>query len=87
MTVAIVDGIFVNGSAALLNQLVANSVANIRRHTSSDVPVNISLSAEDDMAVLVIEDGGPGLTNIPVGRINNSANSPSGSNWSGSANV
>lgn len=28
-----------------------------------------------------------GLTNIPVGRINNSANSPSGSNWSGSANV
>jgi intein-encoded DNA endonuclease-like protein len=28
-----------------------------------------------------------GLTNIPVERINNSANSPSGSNWSGSANV
>ena len=62
VTVAIVDGIFVNGSAALLNQLVANSVANIRRHTSSDVPVNISLSAEDDVAVLVVEDGGPGLS-------------------------
>jgi len=28
-----------------------------------------------------------GLTNIPTGRINNPANSPSGSNWSGSANV
>lgn len=28
-----------------------------------------------------------GLTNIPVERINNVANSPSGSNWSGSANV
>ena len=65
VTVAIVDGIFVNGSAALLNQLVANSVANIRRHTSSDVPVNISLSAEDDVAVLVVEDGGPGLKEIP----------------------
>lgn len=62
VTVAIVDGIFVNGSATLLNQLVANSVANIRRHTSADVPVNISLSAEDDGVVLVIEDGGPGLS-------------------------
>jgi hypothetical protein len=28
-----------------------------------------------------------GLTNIPTARIDNSANSPSGSNWSGSANV
>jgi hypothetical protein len=28
-----------------------------------------------------------GLTNIPTARINNTANSPSGSNWSGSANV
>lgn len=28
-----------------------------------------------------------GLTNIPTARINNVANSPSGSNWSGSANV
>lgn len=28
-----------------------------------------------------------GLTNIPVDRINNSSISPSGSNWSGSANV
>jgi hypothetical protein len=28
-----------------------------------------------------------GLTNIPVDRVNNLANSPSGSNWSGSANV
>jgi hypothetical protein len=28
-----------------------------------------------------------GLTNIPTARIDNPANSPSGSNWSGSANV
>lgn len=28
-----------------------------------------------------------GLTNIPTTRINNTANSPSGSNWSGSANI
>ena len=28
-----------------------------------------------------------GLTNIPIARINNSSISPSGSNWSGSANI
>ena len=61
VTVSIEDGVFVQGSAGLLNQLVANAIGNIRRHTMSDVPVRISLHRDGSSAVLVIEDGGPGL--------------------------
>ncbi len=62
VTVDISEGIFVQGSAALLNQFVANAVGNIRRHTSSEVPVAIALRVEGSDAVLVIEDGGSGLS-------------------------
>jgi two-component system OmpR family sensor kinase len=61
VAVSIEDGVFVQGSAGLLNQLVANAIGNIRRHTMSDVPVRISLHRDGSSAVLVIEDGGPGL--------------------------
>ena len=62
VSVEIEDGIFVDGSASLLNQFVANAVGNIRRHTSSDVPVAMSLHVDGSTAVLVIEDGGSGLS-------------------------
>lgn len=62
VTVDIADGIFVHGSAALLNQFVANAVGNIRRHTQSNVPVAVSLHVDGVEAVLVIEDGGEGLS-------------------------
>jgi hypothetical protein len=59
---------------------------------ASGYPVNNSIRLEIKATELWLSgangvDVVAGLTNIPTGRIDNPANSPSGSNWSGSANV
>ena len=49
------------GSAELLSRLLNNAIGNINRHTGKTDKVRVSLSRERKTAVLVIEDGGPGL--------------------------
>jgi K+-sensing histidine kinase KdpD len=56
-----VASISVTGSADLLTSLLANAIGNINRHTGKTDPVRFSLSKERKQALLVIEDGGPGL--------------------------
>ena len=53
--------IYLNGSRLHLQQMLANAFGNIRRHTPSDAPVQISLSSSSGEIHLAIGDGGPGL--------------------------
>ena len=49
------------GSAELLARLLNNAIGNINRHTAKADRVRVSLASERKNAVLIIEDGGPGL--------------------------
>jgi signal transduction histidine kinase len=51
----------VRGSNELLARLLANAIGNINRHTGATDAVRMSLRTERKAAVLIIEDGGPGL--------------------------
>lgn len=53
--------IYLDGSRLHLQQMLANAFGNIRRHTPSDAPVQISLSSASGKIHLGIGDGGPGL--------------------------
>jgi len=53
--------IYLNGSRLHLQQMLANAFGNIRRHTPSDAPVQISLTSTSGKIHLAIGDGGPGL--------------------------
>lgn len=55
------DDIYLNGSRLHLEQMLANAFGNIRRHTPSDAPVQISLTSTNGEIHLAIGDGGPGL--------------------------
>jgi signal transduction histidine kinase len=54
--------IFVIGDEQLLNQLVANIFANIRRHTQPLDQVNVQLLSNASGIHFVVEDAGPGLS-------------------------
>ena len=57
-----IDGeIYLNGSRLHLQQMLANAFGNIRRHTPTDAPVQISLTSSNGKIHLAIGDGGPGL--------------------------
>jgi len=53
--------IYLNGSNLHLQQMLANAFGNIRRHTPSDAPVEVSLTSSHGKIDLQIGDGGPGL--------------------------
>jgi signal transduction histidine kinase len=55
------DDIHLNGSRLHLQQMLANAFGNIRRHTPTDAPVQISLTSSNGKIHLAIADGGPGL--------------------------
>ncbi len=58
----LIDGdIYLNGSRLHLQQMLANAFGNIRRHTPTDAPVQISLTSSSGKIHLAIGDGGPGL--------------------------
>lgn len=58
----LIDGdIYLNGSRLHLQQMLANAFGNIRRHTPTDAPVQISLTSSNGEIHLAIGDGGPGL--------------------------
>ncbi len=54
-------GVLMHGTAELIQQLVSNLFANLRRHTPADTRVSISLSKTGNQATLTIDDAGPGL--------------------------
>ncbi len=58
-----IDGsVLVRAVPSHLHRAVGNAFANIRRHTDDSAPVRVALRATGDLAELVIEDGGPGLS-------------------------
>jgi signal transduction histidine kinase len=54
-------GVSMHGTAELIQQLISNLFANLRRHTPADTRVTVSLSKTDHQATLTIDDAGPGL--------------------------
>jgi len=55
------DDVLINGDESLLSQVVANLMTNIRQHTASSVDVSVSLVADGDQAILIVDDAGPGI--------------------------
>lgn len=45
-----------------VHRAISNAMANIRRHTSATDPVRLALQRDVTVARLIIEDGGPGLS-------------------------
>lgn len=54
-------GLEVRAIPSHLHRAIGNAFANLRRHTGPTVPVRVRLTADGGVAVLVVEDGGPGL--------------------------
>lgn len=54
-------GINVEAVPSHLHRAVANAFANIRRHTAEADAVRVTLAGSDGLAILVVEDAGPGL--------------------------
>ena len=61
VTSLIEDGVKIQGSIDHLERLIQNIFSNIRRHTSDEVDVKISLKKIGKNAVMTFEDAGPGL--------------------------
>src|SRR6202022_2013840 len=55
------EHLVVNGDESRLNQVVVNLLANARTHTGPSTPVRVRLGTSGDLAVLEVEDDGPGL--------------------------
>lgn len=67
VTINIESHVHVSGVADYVVRYVQNALTNIARHTPSDAPVTISLVTRNKRALLVIEDGGPGLPDSSYG--------------------
>jgi signal transduction histidine kinase len=61
VTIEIEDGVSCLGSVDHLRRLIQNILNNISRHTPVDASVSIKLSQNGKKALILIEDGGPGL--------------------------
>ena len=59
----------VEGDATRLRQVVDNLLANVRAHAPADATCSISLSIENDWAVLGVADTGPGLAEAQLARL------------------
>lgn len=59
--VRIEANVWVAGRAEYVERLINNSLSNVARHTPLDAPVEVSLRTEGALAVLSVDDGGPGL--------------------------
>ena len=52
----------IEGDEARLRQVAANLLSNVRQHTPPDSPVEIRVEQSDGMALLEVEDHGPGMS-------------------------
>lgn len=55
------DSIVARGDAVRLRQVLDNLLANACLHTPADSPVRVTLSANQDQAVMKVADSGPGI--------------------------
>ena len=58
----IANDVKVVGNTEQLSRMISNVLSNILRHTPPDAEVDIILSKIDQMAVVVFDDAGPGLS-------------------------
>jgi signal transduction histidine kinase len=65
VSVEIQPEVKMRGDAKLVERAIANVFSNIRRHTPENAPVSVHLRQENTEALIVIEDGGPGLAEYP----------------------
>jgi len=61
LTANLAPDLTVTGDEDRLRQLVGNLLANVRMHTPSDSPVEVSLATADGSVVLTVADHGPGI--------------------------
>lgn len=54
-------GVALHARADFVERLLTNALNNVLRHTPPDAPVYVSVAVSGSNAVLLIEDGGPGL--------------------------
>lgn len=59
VSIDVQQDIWIRGSEELVLKLIRNILMNIRRHVAVHSPVNAVLKLEQDIAALLIEDGGP----------------------------
>lgn len=56
------DGIVVDGNNEHLRRLFTNILSNIARHTAPTDPMKVMLRVDGPVAILTVDDGGPGLS-------------------------
>jgi two-component system OmpR family sensor kinase len=61
ITAQVAPELTVTGDEDRLRQLVGNLLANVRVHTPTDSPVEVTLAEADDAVVLKVADHGPGI--------------------------
>ncbi len=61
VTSSIEGHVLVRAIPSHLHRAVGNAFANIRRHTDEGAPVHVTLQRAEGVAILRVEDGGPGL--------------------------
>ena len=57
--------IYYQADPKLIDRMIGNIFSNIRRHTPESAPVNVSLQQAEGSLSLIVEDGGPGLSEYP----------------------
>jgi len=57
----VAPNVWIEGRAEYVERLINNSLSNIARHTPSDAAVVVALETSGERAVLIVDDGGPGL--------------------------
>ena len=57
----VAPNVWISGRAEYVERLINNSLSNIARHTPADAAVDVTLEANATRAVLIVDDGGPGL--------------------------
>ncbi len=65
ITLSLEPQITVQADPKLIDRMIGNLFSNIRRHTPVTAPVSISLTRDDKHLIIIVEDGGPGLTEYP----------------------
>jgi signal transduction histidine kinase len=57
----VAPNVWISGRAEYVERLINNSLSNVARHTPADAAVDVALEANATRAVLIVDDGGPGL--------------------------
>ncbi|WP_132524507.1 sensor histidine kinase [Rhizobium sp. BK376] len=63
------EPVFVEGDGTMLREMLVNLVDNALRYTQSGGTVTASISKQDDVAILGVEDNGPGIPEAERGQV------------------